>query len=318
LWQNFGKRAKLEDMPRTVWFHCFSGIAGDMALGALLDAGADLGEVKEILGRLPVSGWELTATPTVKVGLGATQVRVRNTEGDNVVRTYAHTTGLLEEGRLPPRVLMRAQATFAALAEAYGHIRNQPVERLHFHEIGDLASIIEIVGVCAALEVLDIDEIHASPVAQGMGLVPGEHGLQPTPSPIVMALLTARDIPSFGLDIPQELTTPTGAALLRALCDDFGALPDMRVSATGYGAGSRDINGITRSKCRRRRWRHSGALHWFIARRGCCRRVADPDYLEARTHGVHRVGPREPRIGRPSSNAAHHGDRFTCGAHDQH
>ena len=230
-------------MPRTAWFHCFSGVAGDMAFAALLDAGADIDAVKAIIQQLPVRGWELIITPTTKVGLGATQVRVRNPDGDNVVRTYSHITGLLEEARLPERVLSRAQATFAALAEAQGHVRNQP-ERLLFQEIGDLASIIEILGVCAALEVLDVDEVHASPVAQGMGLIPGENGLQPNPSPIVVALLAARGIPSFGLDIPQELTTPTGAALLRALCDDFGPLPDMRVSATGYGAGSRDINGM--------------------------------------------------------------------------
>ena len=230
-------------MPRTAWFHCFAGIAGDMAFGALLDAGADLNAVQEIIRLLPVNGWELVVSPTTKVGLGATQVRVRNPEGDNVVRTYSHITGLLEEAKLPARVLSRAQATFAALAEAQGHVRNQP-ERLLFQEIGDLASIIEILGVCAALEVLNIDEVHASPVAQGMGLIPGENGLQPNPSPTVVALLAARGIPSFGLDIPHELTTPTGAALLRALCDDFGPLPDMRVSATGYGAGSRDINGM--------------------------------------------------------------------------
>lgn len=231
-------------MPRTAWFHCFSGIAGDMALGSLLDSGADLESVERIIRRLPVSGWELVVTPTSKVGLGATQVRVRNPEGDNVVRTYAHVTGLLEEAGLPARVLMRAQATFAALAEAQGHVRNQPAERLLFQEIGDLASIIEILGVCAALEVLDVDEVHASPVAQGMGLIPSDNGLQPNPTPTVVALLTARNIPSFGLDIPHELTTATGAALLRALCDDFGPLPDMRVLASGYGAGNRDINGM--------------------------------------------------------------------------
>jgi pyridinium-3,5-bisthiocarboxylic acid mononucleotide nickel chelatase len=231
-------------MPRTAWFHCFSGIAGDMALGALLDAGADLDAVQKIIQQLPASGWELLVTPTTKVGLGATQVRVRNPEGDNVVRTYSHVTGLLAEAKLPPRVLTRAQATFAALAEAQGHVRNQPAERLLFQEIGDMALIIEVLGVCAALEVLDVDEIHASPVAQGMGLIPGENGLQPNPSPTVVALLAARNIPSFGLDIPHELTTPTGAALLRALCDDFGPLPEMRISATGYGGGSRDINGM--------------------------------------------------------------------------
>ena len=231
-------------MPRTAWFHCFSGIAGDMAFGALLDAGADLNAVQEIIRLIPASGWELVVTPTQKVGLGATQVRVKNPEGDNVVRTYSHVTGLLAEAKLPPRVLMRAQSTFAALAEAQGHVRNQPSERLLFQEIGDMALIVEVLGVCAALEVLDVDEIHASPVAQGMGLIRGDNGLQPNPSPTVVALLAARSIPSFGLDIPHELTTPTGAAILRALCDDFGPLPEMRVSATGYGAGSRDINGM--------------------------------------------------------------------------
>ncbi|MGI9119781.1 MAG: nickel pincer cofactor biosynthesis protein LarC [Acidimicrobiales bacterium] len=225
--------------PTTLaWFHCFSGIAGDMALGALVDAGADLDEVRAILARLPLSGWALRAEPTMRGGIAAMQVTV-DVEPSTVTRTYAHIDALLDEARLPDRVRQRAAATFAAIANVEGRLHRRPVEQVHFHELGGIDAIIDIVGVAAALEVLGIDRVTASPVATGLGMVRSNHGLLPNPAPAVVELLAGA--PTFGIDIAVELTTPTGAGLLAALADGWGPLPGMTIAASGFGAGTNDI-----------------------------------------------------------------------------
>jgi pyridinium-3,5-bisthiocarboxylic acid mononucleotide nickel chelatase len=222
----------------TVWFHCFAGIAGDMALGALLDAGADLADVRALIGRVPIEGWSLDAEPTMRNGIAATHASVR-TADTAIVRTYAHIRGLLEEARLPERVLARALGAFGALATVEGRLHRRPPSQVHFHEVGAIDAIVDIVGTCAALEVLDVDIVTASPVATGMGMVRTAHGMLPNPAPAVVELL--RGAPTYGLDIPVEMTTPTGAALLAALVTEFGPQPAMSVSATGFGAGTREL-----------------------------------------------------------------------------
>jgi pyridinium-3,5-bisthiocarboxylic acid mononucleotide nickel chelatase len=229
------------DTARTVaWFHCFSGIAGDMALGALIDAGADLDEVRALLGRLPVRGWALDAEPVLRCGIAATQALVHAPETE-VVRTAAHIAGLVEEARLPERVAGRALAAFRALAEVEGRLHRRPAGQVHLHEVGGLDAIVDIVGTAAALEVLGVDDVCASSVANGTGMVRAAHGLLPNPAPAVVELL--RGAPSHGIDIPMELTTPTGAALLAATVTGWGPLPAMEVAASGFGAGSREIDG---------------------------------------------------------------------------
>jgi uncharacterized protein (TIGR00299 family) protein len=222
------------------WFHCFSGIAGDMALGALVDLGADLDEVRTLCERIPVSGWTLEASPVLRGGLASTKIDVK-AEETSVVRTYGHIAAMVEEARLPERVRSRALATFEALAVAEGRLHRRPPEQVHFHEVGALDAIIDIVGTSAALEVLDVDEIHASPVANGVGMTRSAHGVLPIPAPAVVELL--RGAPSYGVDLPVELTTPTGAALLAANVTAWGPMPAMEVRAVGFGAGSREIDG---------------------------------------------------------------------------
>lgn len=226
--------------PTIAWFHCFSGIAGDMALGSLIDAGADLDEVRTLLARLPVDGWRLEAEPVLRGGIAATKAQVHVVESA-VVRTAVHITGLVEEARLPDRVARRALGTFRALAEVEGRLHRRPPEQVHFHEVGGLDAIVDVVGTAAALEVLGVDEVHASPVATGTGMVRSAHGLLPNPAPAVVALL--RGAPTRGIDVPVELTTPTGAALLAANVVGWGPLPAMRIAATGFGAGSREMDG---------------------------------------------------------------------------
>ena len=228
-------------MTTTAWFHCFAGIAGDMALGSLIDAGADLVEVHALLDRLPVRGWALEVEPVLRSGLAATHVNVR-VEDDGLVRTFSHIAGLIEEGRLPDRVRQRALAAFTALAQVEGRMHRRPVEQVHFHEVGGLDAIVDIVGTSAALEVLGVDDVRASAVATGTGVVRTSHGVLPNPAPAVVELL--RGAPTYGRDLAVELTTPTGAALLAALATGFGPLPAMTIERTGFGAGTSDMDGI--------------------------------------------------------------------------
>ena len=225
----------MADQTRLAWFHCFSGIAGDMALGSLIDAGADVDDVRTLLRRLPVDGWSLEVEPVLRGGIAATNVHVLAPETNVVHRTAAHIIGLVHEARLPERITRRAVATFNALAEVEGRLHRRPPSQVHFHEVGGIDAIIDVVGTCAALEVLDIDEVHASPVATGRGMVRSAHGLIPNPAPAVMGLLTG--VPTYGIDIQVELTTPTGAALLAANAVTYGALPAMRIESSGFGAG---------------------------------------------------------------------------------
>lgn len=227
---------------RTVWFHCFAGIAGDMALGSLLDAGADLGEVLALLKRLPFGGWSLDAEPVLRNGIAATKAMVRIAGDDSVVRTHAHLVAIIEEARLPEQVRNRSLAVIETLARAEARLHRRPVAQVHFHEVGGHDALIDVVGTCAALEVLGVERVTASPVATGTGVVRTSHGVLPNPPPAVVELL--QGIPTEGRDINMELTTPTGAALLAAMASEFGPLPAMVVEASGFGAGTRELRDL--------------------------------------------------------------------------
>ena len=212
-----------------------------MALGSLVDAGADLSQVERELVALPVGGWSLEAAPVLRAGLACTQVRVRARD-TQVVRTHAHIVGLITEARLPERARQRALATFARLAEVEGRLHRRPAAQVHFHEVGAIDAIIDIVGTCVALELLGVDEVRSSPVAQGSGMVHTSHGTLPVPVPAVVELL--RGAPTYGTAIPAELTTPTGAALLATLATGWGPMPAMQIQASGFGAGGRELDGM--------------------------------------------------------------------------
>ncbi|MDE0654496.1 MAG: nickel pincer cofactor biosynthesis protein LarC [bacterium] len=233
-----GTGASAEPAPSVAWFNCFCGVAGDMALGALIDAGADPDAVRHILDGLEVQGWELAVSPTLRGGIAASDVTVKVSES-GVVRTASHILGLIEDAELPERVRRRALAVFRALATVEAKLHNRPVEQVHFHEVGGIDAIVDIVGTCAALEVLDVAEVYVSPIAQGHGMIRTAHGHLPIPAPATVELL--QGAPTFGTDVPIELTTPTGAALMAALAAGFGAMPPMTVSSVGYGAGDREL-----------------------------------------------------------------------------
>ena len=225
------------------WFHPFAGIAGDMALGALVDAGADWAQVERLLDRLPVGGWAVELEAAERGDIGAVKVNV-STRGRQIVRTHAHIVGIIEEARLPDRVRDRALAVFAALAAAEGRIHRRPESTIHFHEVGGIDAIVDIVGTAAALEVLGVDEVASGPVAVGLGMIRSGHGLLPNPAPAVAELL--KGAPSHGRQMGVELTTPTGAAILAALVGParWGPLPAMTISSTGFGAGASDLGDL--------------------------------------------------------------------------
>lgn len=226
--------------PTVAWWHCFSGIAGDMAFASLVDAGADLDMVIGQLRSLPVPGWTIEAEAVTRGGVAATHLDVRVSD-TAAVRHHADIVNIIEGADLPDRARARALATFARLADVEGRIHRVPPEQVHFHEVGGIDAIVDVVGTCLALELLGVDEVRSSPIAQGIGMVRSAHGPLPNPAPATVELL--RGAPTYGTDIALELTTPTGAALVSTLAAGFGPLPAMEITASGFGAGTRDLDG---------------------------------------------------------------------------
>jgi uncharacterized protein (TIGR00299 family) protein len=235
---------------KTLYFDCFSGAAGDMILGALLDAGLPLDELKQALGSLGVDGWEVSADRVVKCGITATKFRVHEAvpaggahagAGGGGHRHY-HLAGIkkrIDQSDLSETGRARAKTLFDRLAEAEAAVHNMPVEKVHLHEVGALDSIVDIVGSVFGLEWFGADQIVVSPINVGSGTVQTAHGVYPVPAPATLKLLG--DAPVYGGAIAKEMLTPTGALLLSSYATSFGAMPPMRVDRVGYGAGDRDL-----------------------------------------------------------------------------
>jgi pyridinium-3,5-bisthiocarboxylic acid mononucleotide nickel chelatase len=222
-----------------VWVHAFSGAAGDMLMAALLDAGADLAYVRATVDALGIDSSRLTVERTQRNGIAANYVDV-NTGDDAHERSFTDIKAML--AKLDGRVHDRALGAFTALAETEAAIHGMSVDTIHFHEIGSLDAIVDVVGVMAALESLDVERVYCSPIAQGIGTVRAAHGVLPNPAPAVVALLARANAPTYGLDLRYELTTPTGAAILTTLAAErFGPIPAMNVARVGYGAGGRTM-----------------------------------------------------------------------------
>ncbi|MYD35310.1 MAG: nickel pincer cofactor biosynthesis protein LarC, partial [Acidimicrobiales bacterium] len=222
------------------WFDPVSGIAGDMALGALLDAGADLDFVAAQIDTLGLDGWKLGAERVTRNEIAATHAIVDAPEGHHH-RRWRDIRELLVVSQLNERVRKRAMDVFEALAVAEGLVHGVPADEVHFHEVGALDAIVDIVGVCAALESLGVDAVCCGPVAVGKGTINAAHGVLPNPPPAGVNLLADR--PIVGVDIDMELTTPTGAAIVAALAGHFGAAPAMTITSSGFGAGTRELPG---------------------------------------------------------------------------
>lgn len=220
---------------RLLYFDCIAGISGDMALGALIQAGADADVIRERLSALPVEPFEIEVATLETHGIHATKVTV-HVGASPVVRTYANIRALLEEADLPKDAKALAQRIFRRLAVAEATVHNREVEQVTFHEVGAVDSIVDITGTALALTMLGVERIFGSAVPTGLGMVRSEHGMMPIPAPAVVELL--RGIPMYSRGVPMELVTPTGAAILASTVEGFGELPTIRIESVGYGAGT--------------------------------------------------------------------------------
>ncbi|MBT8329273.1 MAG: nickel pincer cofactor biosynthesis protein LarC [Desulfofustis sp.] len=218
----------------TVYLDCFSGISGDMLLGALLDIGVSEEALRGELNKLGLEPFTFKVTRQTRQSIGALSVQITS-ESDQQFRNLATISDLLEQSSLDPAITERALKVFRRLAQAEAKVHGKPVDEIHFHEVGALDTIIDIVGVIAGLHLLGITSVHCSPLPLGRGFVDCAHGTLPLPAPAVCELL--ENIPVIGIETDLELVTPTGAALVAELADSVGPMPPMIVSATGYGAG---------------------------------------------------------------------------------
>ncbi len=226
-------------MATTVaYFDCFSGISGDMTLGALVDAGVPLEALQAGLDLLPVKGITLRAQKVVKNAIAATKVDVL-VEEQRVQRNLHDLERIVGDSELPDRVKERALAVFRKLAEAEAAVHGTSVEQIHFHEVGALDSIADVVGAAIGLEKLGVEKIWASPVAVGQGFVQSAHGRLPVPAPATVRLLKHFEIRLARVN--AELTTPTGAAILAALAEPAPEVPPFRLRSVGFGAGGRNL-----------------------------------------------------------------------------
>src|SRR5919199_2420106 len=227
-------------MTRAAYFECFAGASGDMILGALVDAGWPETGFRAALAAIPLGGWEAEVRHVKKGALHATQVRIRATE-PQPERDVRDIAPLFEQSALPPEVKARAIALFQELAEVEGLEHDQPPETVHFHEVGAVDSILDIVGACAGLHALGIERIFVSPINVGGGIVPTRDGILPVPGPAALELLRRKGAPIYASEYGPEFLTPTGALVLATLADGFGPFPPMRVERIGYGAGQKEF-----------------------------------------------------------------------------
>jgi uncharacterized protein (TIGR00299 family) protein len=223
---------------RIAYLDCASGISGDMTLGALVDAGADLAAIQAGIDTLGLPSCRLVANEVKKQGFRATQIAVEH-EPEHKHRHLHHITAMIDGSALTARQKELATRIFRKLAEAEAKVHGSTIEKVHFHEVGAVDSIADIVGAAVGFDLLGIDRIVCSPIPTGYGYVDIAHGRCSIPAPATGELLCG--VPLAPLDVEGELTTPTGAAIVAALADEFGSLPAMTIEHIGYGAGQKDF-----------------------------------------------------------------------------
>jgi len=276
---------------RVLYFDCFSGVSGDMVLGALMDLGVDEKKFREELAKLNLSSYDIVIDKKVKNSISVTDVNVilegdygtvqnkhdaheHGTETDghhhhgmehghshnNNDHHHRHTHGhngrnlkdieqLIDSSSLDDSVKQFSKKVFREIASAEAKVHNKPIEEVHFHEVGAVDSIVDIVGTAICLHLLEIDRVYSSPLHDGKGFVECQHGRLPVPVPAVMEMLTSSNIPYIIEDVNSELVTPTGIGIIKCLAHSFGNMPQMSVERVGYGAGKRDIGRLNALRC---------------------------------------------------------------------
>ncbi len=222
---------------KTLYFDCFAGASGDMILGAMVAAGVEPGYLREQLSSLPVSGFNIDFETVNRSGLSATYARVE-TAHEHKHRHLSDIKQIIEASALKETVKQRAVQIFTRLAEAEARVHNEPVDHVHFHEVGALDAIVDVVGAAICFDALQIDRFICSPIHVGSGMVKMAHGQFPIPPPAVTELL--KGVPFYATEIKGELLTPTGAAIITSVCREYGPIPRITTDLSGYGAGTRE------------------------------------------------------------------------------
>ncbi|MEN1758955.1 nickel pincer cofactor biosynthesis protein LarC [Anoxynatronum sibiricum] len=259
---------------RILYLDCFAGISGDMTLGAFIDLGVEEQLLREGLSQLTVDGYRLEVTPAEKQGIQGTKVNVKLTGAESYhhgehhhhqEESHAHehhhhhghhhdetahehhhvnlaaVETIINESGLEEPVKVLSKKMFRIVAEAEATVHGKPIEEVHFHEVGAVDSIVDIVGAAICLCHLKVDQVVVSPLHTGTGFVKCQHGLMPVPVPATLQIIQNHQMPFYNTGIPRELVTPTGAAIAAGMADGYGPLPAMEVTAIGYGAGTRDL-----------------------------------------------------------------------------
>ena len=227
---------------KCLYFDCFAGISGDMTLGALLDLGVPLAYLKGELKKLNLAGYQISVAATRRKGIAGKKVQVKLDVHGHSHRSFRTIEALISKSRLNAHIKELSTAIFYRLARAEAHVHQTNIADVHFHEVGAIDSIVDIVGSAICADYLEVEAFFCSALPLGSGFVTCEHGTFPLPAPATLELLNG--VPVYASEATGELVTPTGAAIVTALVKTFGALPPMTVSGIGYGAGSRDIPAI--------------------------------------------------------------------------
>lgn len=224
---------------KIAYFDCFSGVSGDMMLGALIHLGVPGDFIEENIRNMPLEDFHLEISTAARMNIHGQQVKVVVEGRNNRTRNYQEIQSLIKESQLPEAVKHLGLKVFARLAEVEASIHNCPKEHVHFHELGGVDAIVDIVGAALGVEWLGIGKSVASEIPVGRGFVTCDHGSLPVPAPATLALLDG--VPVYGTRVSNELVTPTGAAIITCLAEDFGPMPSMRIRQAGYGVGTREL-----------------------------------------------------------------------------
>jgi uncharacterized protein (TIGR00299 family) protein len=229
---------------KVAYLDCFAGIAGDMLLAALIDAGSEVGAIREALAGLPVTGWRLDVQRVLRNGISAAKLSVAPVEGAELPHHlgYRELAEAIRAGGLSERATQQALAVLTAITQAEASVHGKPVEEVHFHEVGGIDTLVDVAGAAVALELLGVERVASGPIPLSHGFVECAHGRLPVPPPAVTELV--KGVPTVPLDIDGETVTPTGAALAVTLADSFGPPPAMTVEAIGYGAGTSEWEAV--------------------------------------------------------------------------
>ncbi len=225
---------------KTIYFDCFSGISGNMILGALLDAGLNFNELKKKLKSLKLTAYSLQLEKVKKNGIAASYFEVQTSGRSSQHRNLSNIVSLINKSKLSASIKTKSIDIFTRLAKAEAKIHGVSIDKIHFHEVGAVDAIIDIVGAVCALEIMGIEEIYCSPLPVSRGYINCAHGILPVPAPATAELI--KGIPVYGSRIYGELVTPTGAAIITSLAKSFGDCPEIKISAVGYGAGRMDLD----------------------------------------------------------------------------